>query len=182
VNFVDIHPLMADANARADLIELFRLHYARAKQLTAVVAMESRGYYIGLPLADAVCEWECIRRCPSLYFSISISSPSLVFQQLGLPFIPLRKPKKLPGEVLGINYGLEYGTDRLEIQKGRLGPDDTVLIVDDLLATGGTAAAACELVRQCGAKVHDCAFVIELHAMNGARRLKDVTYFALIKI
>jgi len=95
----------------------------------------------------------------------------------------LRKPKKLPGDVVGVDYGTEYSKDRLEIQKGRIGNQDKVLIVDDLLATGGTASAGCQLVNQCGSTIEECCFLIELDGLGGAKKLpKDVKYFALLKL
>lgn len=110
---------------------------------TAVVGVEARGFIVGTALA----------------------------QRLGVPFVAVRKPGKLPGETVGVDYGLEYGTDRLELQAGALGADDTVVIADDVLATGGTAAAAVELVRGTGASVASVRVVLELDGLDGRARL-----------
>ncbi len=117
----------------------------------AVVGIEARGFLVGVPLA----------------------------QRLGVPFVAARKPGKLPGDTVGVDYGLEYGTDRLELQTGALGADDTVVIVDDILATGGTAAAAVQLVRSCGATVHSLRVVLELDGLDGRAALDGVDVVAL---
>jgi adenine phosphoribosyltransferase len=95
--------------------------------------------------------------------------------ELELGFIPVRKPGKLPVEVLGIDYALEYGTDRLEIDPGAIPHGQTVVIVDDLIATGGTALAAAQLLRQAGATVDDALFVIDLPDLGGAQKLRDAS-------
>lgn len=104
--------------------------------------MELRGLYFGVPLAMA----------------------------LGIPFIPLRKPGKLPGPTFSEDFVKEYDKDTLTIQQGMLGKDDRVLIMDDLLATGGTAVAAINLVQRCEATVVEVCFVIELEALGGRKR------------
>ena len=95
--------------------------------------------------------------------------------ELELGFIPVRKPGKLPIETIGIDYALEYGTDRLEIDPGAISQGQTVVIVDDLIATGGTALAAAELLRQAGATVDDALFVIDLPDLGGAQKLRDAS-------
>ena len=92
--------------------------------------------------------------------------------ELGIGFIPVRKPGKLPIETIGVDYALEYGTDRLEIDPGAIGEGHKVAIVDDLIATGGTALAAVELLRMAGARVPLAAFVIDLPDLGGADRLR----------
>jgi len=92
---------------------------------------------------------------------------------LGTGFVPVRKPGKLPVEVIGVEYDLEYGTDRLEIDPGAIRPGQKVSIVDDLIATGGTALAAVELLRRAGAVVEQALFVIDLPDLGGARRLRE---------
>lgn len=95
-----------------------------------------------------------------------------VAYQLGVGFIPIRKPGKLPGAVTGVDYELEYGTDRLEMHLDAIGPDDSVLLIDDLIATGGTALAALELIERVGGRVLEACFVIDLPDLGGADRLR----------
>lgn len=95
--------------------------------------------------------------------------------ELGLGFVPVRKPGKLPVKVLGIDYALEYGTDRLEIDPLAIPHGQTVVIVDDLIATGGTALAAAQLLRQAGATVDDALFVIDLPDLGGAGKLREAS-------
>ncbi|MCL1467918.1 adenine phosphoribosyltransferase [Argonema galeatum] len=118
-----------------------------------VVGMESRGFIVGAPLA----------------------------YQLGAGFIPVRKPGKLPAEVYSIEYELEYGTDRLEVHKDALQPDCRILIVDDLIATGGTAAATAKLVQQAGCDLVGFGFIIELRDLDGRRHLPDLPIVTLIE-
>ena len=105
-----------------------------------------------------------------------------VAARMGIGFIPVRKPGKLPMPTLGIDYALEYGTDRLEIDPGAISPGERVVIVDDLIATGGTALAAADLLRQAGASVDHALFVIDLPDLAGAERLRaaGVTVSALM--
>ncbi|WP_017302792.1 adenine phosphoribosyltransferase [Spirulina subsalsa] len=105
----------------------------------------------------------------------------LLAYQLGAGFIPVRKPGKLPGEIHSVEYDLEYGTDRLEIHQDAIEAGKTVLIVDDLMATGGTAKAAAELVGFCKAELIGFAFVIELVALKGRDCLPDVPIISLIR-
>ena len=111
-----------------------------------VVGIESRGFIFGAPVA----------------------------QELGVGFVPVRKAGKLPGEVTGVDYELEYGSARLEMQVGALGRGARVLLIDDLLATGGTAAAAVELIRGRGGVVVGAGFVVDLPELPGAERLRGV--------
>lgn len=117
---------------------------ARCAGAAAIAGMEARGFIFGAAVAA----------------------------QLGLGFIPVRKPGKLPGQTLGIDYALEYGRDRLEIDPGAIRPGERVVIVDDLIATGGTALAAAELLRRAGALVDHALFVIDLPDLHGADRLR----------
>ena len=105
-----------------------------------------------------------------------------VAARLGLGFVPVRKPGKLPVATIGIDYALEYGRDRLEIDPGAIRPGQTVVIIDDLIATGGTALAATELLRQAGARIDHALFVIDLPDLHGAGRLRGagVTVQALM--
>ena len=115
-----------------------------AGRLTRVCGIESRGFLFGMAIAE----------------------------RLGVGFVPLRKPGKLPAPTLEQRYALEYGVDRLQIHADAITRGDQVLIVDDLLATGGTARAACELVERLGGRVAACCFLIELRALGGRARLR----------
>ena len=117
-----------------------------------IVGMESRGFIFGAALA----------------------------YQMGIGFIPVRKPGKLPAAVKSIDYALEYGTDRLEIHADAFAPGSRILIVDDLIATGGTAAATAKLLQQLGGELVGCAFVIELDALNGRSHLPNVPIVSLV--
>ncbi|NNE37659.1 MAG: adenine phosphoribosyltransferase, partial [Gammaproteobacteria bacterium] len=99
---------------------------------------------------------------------------------LGTGFIPLRKPGKLPYDVQSISYDLEYGSAALEVHVDAVNPGDQIILVDDLIATGGTAAASCMLLKQLGADIKGCAFVIELDALNGREKLSDYQVHSLI--
>ncbi len=101
-----------------------------------------------------------------------ISASALAFKS-GVGFIPIRKPNKLPGKVIGVNYKLEYGEDRLEIQKNSIQKDSKVIIVDDLLATGGTAAAAGKLVKEAGGNLIGYAFLVELTELRGRKKIES---------
>ncbi len=153
--FYDLHPLMANPDARGKILDFLVEKYNNLdKKVTCIVAMESRGYYLGIPLAD----------------------------RLGVPFIPLRKPGKLPGKLESVSYGLEYGTDTLSVQKKVIKAGDNVLVVDDLLATGGTAAAACQLVQKCGGIIVEVSVIIELSFLNGRKKAPEgVEYYSLVQ-
>jgi adenine phosphoribosyltransferase len=100
---------------------------------------------------------------------------------MGAGFVPVRKPKKLPAKCVSVSYGLEYGTDTLEIHEDAVKPGQSVIICDDLLATGGTAAATAKLVEQLGGKVKGAAFAVELTFLNGRSKLNGVDIFSLIQ-
>lgn len=137
VLFKDLTPLFADADAFATVVSAFTDRWAG--QIDAVAGIEARGFIVGPPIALA----------------------------LDLPFVPIRKAGKLPGSVHTRRYDLEYGTATLEIQTGALSSGQRVLIVDDVLATGGTALAAADLVGQCAAVVAGYAFLLELGMLGG---------------
>lgn len=141
--FRDITSLLEEPAAYAASIQLLVEHY-RGKGLTKVVGTEARGFLFGAPVALA----------------------------LGVGFVPVRKPGKLPRATLSESYELEYGVDTLEIHQDAIKPGDEVLVIDDLLATGGTIEATVKLVRRLGGKVHDAAFVINLVDLGGEERLK----------
>ncbi|MEB3353223.1 MAG: adenine phosphoribosyltransferase [Cyanobacteriota bacterium] len=142
--FRDLTPLMRDAEGWQEVIRQLSLVCERL-QPDLIVGIESRGFIVGTALATAV--------------------------RLG--FVPVRKPGKLPGAVTGVDYALEYGNDRLEIHSDALADGQRVLVIDDLLATGGTAAACAELVAAAGGQLCGFGFVAELAALEGRRRLPD---------
>jgi adenine phosphoribosyltransferase len=142
VLFRDITPLLRDAGARSRALDLMT-EYVRSRRPDAVVGIESRGFLFGVPVAD----------------------------RLGLPFVPIRKPGKLPAAHMSVEYSLEYGTGTLDIHSDALTSSDRVVVVDDLLATGGTALAACKLVELLGATVDSVLFLVDLPALGGRDRL-----------
>ena len=148
--FRDITPLLKDKDGFRQAIDLF-VEAFKGRKIDYVVGIEARGYMLGAPLAYAI----------------------------GAGFVPVRKPGKLPYEKLTESYALEYGTNSLEIHSDALGNGDSVVVVDDLLATGGTAAATLRLLERLGAHVVGFAFLIELEALRGRDALPgvDVTTF-----
>lgn len=151
VSFKDITPLMQDAAALRDAIDQVARHFAQAN-IAHVVGIESRGFIFGAALAYA----------------------------LKAGFIPVRKPGKLPHDTHRCEYELEYGTDALEIHTDAVAPGERVLIIDDVLATGGTASAAVELVNKLGGEVVGLGFLIELDFLGGRKRLPDLDVFSLV--
>lgn len=149
--FKDITPMLASPEAFKTAVELLE-ERCRPMDLDAIVAVESRGFIFGGALA----------------------------MSLGVPLQIVRKPGKLPWKTDAVEYSLEYGTDTLEMHQQSLRPGDRVLILDDLLATGGTAAATTELVAKQGAETVECAFVIELAFLEGRSKIEPVPCFALI--
>ena len=151
INFYDITTLLKDAEGLELTIDSMT-EQCRGMQIDTVIGIESRGFIFGAPLA----------------------------YQLGTGFIPVRKPKKLPHETASVSYDLEYGTDSLEIHKDAVGEGHRVLIVDDLLATGGTARAVVNLVEGLGGKVAGVHFVIELGFLNGRSKFDGYDVKSLI--
>jgi len=145
VMFRDVTGILDDAEAFQHTISLLKERY-QDKGFTKVVGTEARGFLFGAPLALA----------------------------LGVGFVPVRKPGKLPRETFAQSYQLEYGEDTLEIHQDALVSDDKVLIIDDLLATGGTIDATTKLIRRVGAEASEAAFVISLPDLGGEKRLADV--------
>jgi len=150
--FKDITTLLKDKSAFQKAIDLLYERY-HSRPIDQVVAIESRGFIFGSALA----------------------------YRLGTGFVPVRKPKKLPAKTERVEYDLEYGKDSVEIHVDALQPGQKVLIVDDLLATGGTAGAVAQLVTKLQAEVTELAFLIELTFLNGRDRLKDYNIFSLIQ-
>uniref|UniRef100_A0A0E0B0K3 adenine phosphoribosyltransferase n=1 Tax=Oryza glumipatula TaxID=40148 RepID=A0A0E0B0K3_9ORYZ len=101
--------------------------------------------------------------------------------EVGAKFVPLRKPRKLPGEVISEEYSLEYGTDKIEMQIGAVEPNDRAIVVDDLIATGGTLCAAVNLLERAGAEVVECACVVELQELKGREKLGKIPVFVLVE-
>lgn len=152
ISFKDITTLLKDGEALQETVRRMA-DYFKDKQIEMVVGVESRGFILGAPLA----------------------------YEMGLGFTLIRKSGKLPGEVLSVEYDLEYGTDRLEIHTDSFAPGTRVLIVDDLLATGGTIWAAAELIRKLGGEVVGLAFLVELTYLGGRQRLGDYDVFTLVE-
>jgi adenine phosphoribosyltransferase len=150
--FRDITPLLADPQGFKATVDLFVERYRDAK-VEAVVGIEARGYMLGAPVAYA----------------------------LGAGFVPVRKPGKLPGEKFSEQYALEYGTNTLEIHADAVGHGHRVLVIDDLLATGGTIAATLRLLKKLGANVVGTAVLIELVALNGRAALEGTELTSFIK-
>jgi adenine phosphoribosyltransferase len=140
--FRDITPLLASPDAFKAAVEAMADPF-RGTPAVKIVGIEARGFMFGAAVA----------------------------RELGLGFVPARKPGKLPGRTERVSYGLEYGSDALEVHSDALSPGESVLIVDDVLATGGTAAAAAELVERLGARVEALIFCIELAALQGRSKL-----------
>ncbi|KAM0847305.1 hypothetical protein ACQ4PT_055085 [Festuca glaucescens] len=150
--FQDITTLLLDPQAFRDTTDLFVERY-KDKGITVVAGVEARGFIFGPPIALAI----------------------------GAKFVPIRKPKKLPGEVISEEYSLEYGTDKIEMHVGAVQPNDRVVIVDDLIATGGTLSAAAKLIERVGAEVVECACVIELPELKGRDKLGNRPVFDLVQ-
>jgi len=150
--FYDITTLLKDPVGLRSVIDGLKEHYKDAK-VDLVLGVEARGF---------------------------IFAPALAYA-LGAGFVPVRKPKKLPAEVLRVTYDLEYGTDTLEMHKDAVLAGQKVLIVDDLLATGGTACAVAKMVREAGGEVAGIGFVVELTFLNGRSKLDGAYIFSLIQ-
>ncbi|XP_010259005.1 PREDICTED: adenine phosphoribosyltransferase 4 isoform X1 [Nelumbo nucifera] len=152
IMFQDITTLLLDPKAFKDTVDLFVERY-KGKDISVVAGIEARGFIFGPPIALAI----------------------------GAKFVPLRKPRKLPGKVISEEYVLEYGTDCLEMHVGAVDPGDRALVVDDLIATGGTLCAAMKLLERVGAEVVECACVIELPDLKGRERLNGKPLYILVE-
>ena len=150
--FYDLTTLLKDKQGFRLLIDRLCDHY-QGQTIDVVAGIEARGF---------------------------IFAPALAYR-LGAGFVPIRKPKKLPAKTSSVTYDLEYGTDTIEIHEDAIKKGDRVIICDDLLATGGTAAAAVRLVQQLGGKVEGAAFAVELTFLNGRSKLAGVDAFSLLR-
>jgi adenine phosphoribosyltransferase len=152
INFYDITTLLKDKRGFRETVDALSAHY-KSTPVDVVIGIEARGYFFAPAMALA----------------------------LGAGFVPVRKPKKLPHTVKSIEYALEYGTDQLEIHADAIEPGQNVLIIDDVLATGGTASAVARLVSLLGGKIAGLGFVIELGFLNGRQRLSGYDVFSLLQ-
>ncbi len=152
IMFRDITTLLKDPAAFHATVDQLAQRYAKLK-IDKIAGIESRGFILGAPLAYA----------------------------LGKGFVPIRKKGKLPAETIGHDYALEYGTDRIEIHTDAIAKGEKVLLVDDLIATGGTAEAACKLIEKMGGEIVECSFIIDLPDIGGRARLEGLGHkvFAL---
>ncbi len=153
--FRDVTPIMTNPDAYKYVTELL-CEYAKKVGATKIAGPESRGFWFGCPVAV----------------------------ELGLPFVPVRKPGKLPRETISEKYDLEYGSNEVSMHKDAVSAGDKVLIIDDLLATGGTALASAHMVEKLGGEVVGCAFIIELFGggMDGRGALKDYDVYNILKL
>lgn len=152
IMFQDITTLLLDPKAFKDTVDLFVERY-KGKNISVVTGIEARGFIFGTPIA----------------------------LEIGAKFVPLRKPNKLPGKVISEEYELEYGRDCLEMHLGAVEPGERALVVDDLIATGGTLCAAMKLLERVGAEVVECACVIELPDLKGRERLNGKPLYVLLE-
>lgn len=150
--FRDITPLLSNTAALREMVDRMAAPF-RNRGIDVIAAAEARGFIFAAPMALT----------------------------LGVGFVPIRKPGKLPFQTQGFEYELEYGKDKLEMHADGIGRGEQVLLVDDLLATGGTIDACCRLVEQVGAQVVACAFAIELRGLGGAKRIAPREIFSVIK-
>jgi adenine phosphoribosyltransferase len=152
VQFKDITPLLGNADAFKTVIDLLAERY-EARKIDYVVGVESRGFIFSAPLA----------------------------YRIGAGLVPVRKPGKLPSAAVEVKYDLEYGSNTLQIHRDAFPRGSSVVIVDDLLATGGTIRAASELVKELGGEIVELAFVIELSFLHGRDQLADYPIFSLVQ-
>lgn len=151
IGFKDITPLLNDIEARKEALKLL-VEKLNGQKIDKVVGVESRGFFFGTLLA----------------------------QELNAGFVPVRKPRKLPFDTISESYELEYGFDTLEMHIDAIKPGEKVLLHDDVLATGGTAAAVCKLIERAGGEIVQCNFLMELDFLNGKEKLKGYDVQALI--
>lgn len=151
--FKDITPLLKDSGAFREVVDILAERY-KDKGIRFVASIEARGFIIG----------------------------SAVAYKLGVGMIPIRKKGKLPYKTVEVTYDLEYGTDTLQMHEDAISEGDKVLVVDDLLATGGTASGVCDLIEKRGGKIAEVAFMIELEFLKGRSKLSGYPIFSLLKL
>lgn len=151
--FKDITPLLQDKKAFKEAVDLLGERY-KDKKIDLVLCIEARGFIFGSALA----------------------------YKLGAGMVPVRKKGKLPYKTMSVTYDLEYGTDTLEMHEDAVPSGSNVLLVDDLLATGGTASAVCDLIKKSGGNIVEVAFLIELEFLKGRAKLQDHPIFSLLKL
>lgn len=150
----DIIPILKDPKAFVAVIDLFEDHLRKkSAQTELILGLDARGFLFGPALA----------------------------QRLGIGFVPIRKKGKLPGKVYSMSYSLEYGEAEIEMQTDAVQPQQKVVLIDDLLATGGTLGAACNLLKQAGAEILECLVVVELKDLNGIKKLNCVPLYSLVQ-
>lgn len=149
VVFKDITPLLANPKAVRECMALL-MNNLKDRKIDKVVGVESRGFFFA----------------------------TLIAYELGVGFVPVRKPKKLPFDTISASYELEYGTDTLEVHTDAIKPGDRILIHDDVLATGGTIKAVCELVERLGGKIVQCNFLMELSFLHGRDKISKQEVYA----
>ena len=147
IMFRDITTLLKDKEGYNHMIDLLVERY-KDEEIDIIVGIESRGFITGSVLAH----------------------------RLGIGFVPIRKPGKLPAETVSEEYSLEYGTDKIEIHKDAINPGSKVLLVDDLIATAGTMIAACNLIKKLGGEIVECSVIVDLPDIGGKKRLLDAGY------
>jgi adenine phosphoribosyltransferase len=150
--FRDITTLLKDREGFSRMLNILVDRYS-GRDIDIVAGIESRGFIIGGALAH----------------------------RLGLGFVPIRKPGKLPGETVSQEYSLEYGTDKIEVHVDAIQPGQKVLLVDDLIATGGTAKAACDLIEKIGGEIAECAFIVDLPDLKGKDKLHPRNIYCMVE-
>ncbi|MCF0115992.1 MAG: adenine phosphoribosyltransferase [Erysipelotrichaceae bacterium] len=150
--FRDITPILMDGDANREMVKQM-VEYAKSVGAEVVAGPESRGFIVG---------------CPTAY-------------EMGVGFVPVRKPGKLPRETISCKYDLEYGSNELHMHKDAIKPGQKVIIIDDLLATGGTVKATIQMVEALGGEVVGCGFVVELEGLNGREVLKGYNVYSIVQ-
>lgn len=151
IMFRDITTLLKDPKAFSHTIDLLTNRYI-GKDIDLVAGIESRGFILGAALAH----------------------------RLNKGFVPIRKQGKLPGKKVSVEYALEYGTDKIEVHEDAIQHGQRVLLVDDLIATGGTASAACQLIEKLGGSIVECCFLVDLPDLKGKEKLSKYPVFSLV--